>query len=302
MKRKLVQQGASTLMVSLPSKWIKENNLGKGDEIDMEVAGQSVVIAAKFLRKKESKIKLSRIFEPLIRTLISNSYRKGYDRISVEFDSQKQFKILEDTIHNNLIGFEIIKKDEKSCLVENVTEPSIDQFENLLKKMFLGVHDLFEITKKRLDDPGCKEVEDFEEVALRIQKYDNFCRRCVSKQSNIVENLEFFWMYLSMIFHGQRELLFINRALDSKIKISDKTKKILDKVYEIFKLSEKAYFERNIELLGKMHDAEQQILRQKAHMHFIHAKDSKEHAIIHYLLSSARKFFQSNSPLAGLLV
>ena len=33
MKRKLVKQGAGTMMISLPTKWIKENNLDKGDEV-----------------------------------------------------------------------------------------------------------------------------------------------------------------------------------------------------------------------------------------------------------------------------
>jgi phosphate uptake regulator len=301
-KRKIVKQGAATMMVSLPAKWINENHISKGDEINLETEGQSIVISAQFSRKKESRIKLSRLVEPSIRTLISNAYRKGYDRIIVDFTDNKQFKILEDTVKNNLIGFEVIKNEANSCIIENVTEPSLDQFENLLKKMFLSVHDIFEITKKRFENPDSKEIEDFEEVSIRTQKYDNFCRRCVSKQSNVVDNSEFFWMYLSMIFHGQRELFHLNKIIEKKTKVHEKTKKILSECYEIFKLSEKAYFEKNVELLGKMHDLEQQILRQKAHMHFAHGKDEKEHAIIHYLLSAARKFFQSNSPLAGLLV
>ncbi|MCU0642265.1 MAG: hypothetical protein MUF61_01640 [archaeon] len=301
-KRKIVKQGAATMMVSLPAKWVKENHLSKGDEVNLEAEGQSLVVSTQFSRKRETRIKLSRMVEPSIRTLISNSYRKGYDKIAVEFEDNIQFKILEDTVKNNLIGFEVIKKEAKSCIIENVTEPSLDQFENLLKKMFLSIHDIFEITKVRLEKPDSREIEDFEEVSIRTQKYDNFCRRCISKQSNLVDNSEFFWMYLSMIFHGQRELFHLNRIIDKKTRVHDKTKKILAECYELFKLAEKAYFEKNTELLGKMHDIEQQILRQKAHMHFAHGKDEKEHAIIHYLLSASRKFFQSNSPLAGLLL
>ena len=33
MQRKVIQQGPSTLMVSLPSKWVKENNIKKGEEL-----------------------------------------------------------------------------------------------------------------------------------------------------------------------------------------------------------------------------------------------------------------------------
>ena len=37
MKRKVVKQGKSTLMISLPSKWVKDNNINRGDEIDLQI-------------------------------------------------------------------------------------------------------------------------------------------------------------------------------------------------------------------------------------------------------------------------
>ena len=36
MKRKVVQQGPSTLMVSLPAKWAKRLGIKKGDEINID--------------------------------------------------------------------------------------------------------------------------------------------------------------------------------------------------------------------------------------------------------------------------
>ena len=36
MRRKLIQHGLSSLTISLPRKWVKENNLKKGDEIEVE--------------------------------------------------------------------------------------------------------------------------------------------------------------------------------------------------------------------------------------------------------------------------
>ena len=36
MKRKIVKQGKATMTVSLPSKWIKNNNINNADEVDIE--------------------------------------------------------------------------------------------------------------------------------------------------------------------------------------------------------------------------------------------------------------------------
>ena len=55
MKRKLVQQGAATMMVSLPSKWIKKFGLKKGDEIDLEEKGSIINIYPE-LKKERNKI------------------------------------------------------------------------------------------------------------------------------------------------------------------------------------------------------------------------------------------------------
>src|SRR3989344_3728847 len=150
MRRKLVKQGASTLMISLPSKWIHANSLDKGKEINLEVIDNNILISPSQIEtKKEAILELKSLTESLIRTLITNTYRKGFDKVKVNFESEKQFKILNNTIKTRLIGFEVIKKEQTSCIIENITEPSPEQFENILRKIFYSIHDLFETTEKR---------------------------------------------------------------------------------------------------------------------------------------------------------
>ena len=91
MKRKLVKQGSSTMMVSLPSKWIQKNQLNKGDEIDLELNNNMLIIKKegnyeKTIKKTEVKITTNN--ESSIRTIIKNSYRLGYDLIKIEFNTK----------------------------------------------------------------------------------------------------------------------------------------------------------------------------------------------------------------------
>ena len=44
MQRKVIQQGPSTLMVSLPSKWVKENNIKKGEELTVDWTNNQLTI------------------------------------------------------------------------------------------------------------------------------------------------------------------------------------------------------------------------------------------------------------------
>ena len=299
MRRKLVKQGTATMMISLPSKWIKANDLGKGDEIDIEEKQNSIVISLGGKKsKRQTEISLASLTESSIRTLITNTYRTGYDKINVNFDKETQFKILQQVIKTKLIGFEIIKKQEKSCIVENITEPSPEQFDNLLNKMFMNIEDFFKITEKRLQG---EKTEDFEEVADRIQKYDNFCRRVIYKKKIIEQKSELFWAFLTLIIHGQREIYFLNKIIDKKIKVSDKTIELLKGSKKIFNMLVESYQNKNVELLGRIHELEKQFIYKKAYS-LLEKKRGKENTIIYHLASSIRQFYQANSPLSGLIM
>jgi len=54
MRRKLVKQGAATMMVSLPSKWVKDQKLKKGDEVEVSEAEGRLQITTE---KKTNNVK-----------------------------------------------------------------------------------------------------------------------------------------------------------------------------------------------------------------------------------------------------
>jgi phosphate uptake regulator len=297
-KRKLVKQGRFTMMISLPSKWIKENSLEKGDEINLVEKGNSLIIGLEEEKeKKTTQINFSSLTESSIRTLITNAYRRGTDKITVNFNDEKQFIILQEVINSRLIGFEIIKKQGNSCIVENITEPSSDQFDNLLKKMFMNIGDLFDITKTRFE--GKKPEEDYNQVEQRIQKYDNFCRRVISKKRLFSNKSELFWTFLTLIIHGQREIYHLNKIINNKTKPGNKEKELLEKSSVMFNLLLEAYEKKDLEILSKMHELEKDLVYKKGYSML---KEKKENIIAYHLIASVRGFYQANSPLSGLIL
>lgn len=298
MRRKLVKQGAATMMISLPAKWIKENSLEKGSEVDLEQIDNQLMISAEAIeRKSETSIGLINLSESSIRTLITNTYRKGYDRIHVNFKNDLQLAILKHTIKTKLIGFEITKKEKNTCVVESITEPSEEQFDNLVRKFLFGIEELFKITENRLNNP--ENTYDFEELQERIQRYDNFCRRVISKRKLINKNSEFLWCVLVLLLHGQRELYHLNRALD--FKVSEKLKKFFKETKNVFDLIQKAYLEKDVSYMAELHELNNDLMYKKGYS-LLEKSKGKETIILYYILSSTRKFFQVNSPLSGILI
>jgi len=300
MRRKIVKQGAATLMISLPSKWCKKIGLSKGDEVDIEEIKENLIVSAKGTKSKsETEITLTGLTESSIRTLITNTYRIGYDKIKVNFSSEVQFKILRDVIKTRLLGFDVIKKEKNYCIIENITEPSLDQFENLLQKIFLNIIEIFEITEQKLK--GKKAVSDYEDTEARIQQYDNFCRRVIAKK-HFEKNSQLFWAFLTSIGRGQRELYHLNRFLDkNKISVSKETFNLLNETRKIFEMLIEGYSKKDMSILEKIHDLEKNLIYRKAYG-LMNLKKGKEEIILYHLISGLRNFYLSTSPLMGLLL
>jgi len=297
MRRKLVKQGSSTLMVSLPSKWIHSNKLDKGKEINLEIINNNILISSSSIEtKKEAILELKSPTETFIRTLITNTYRRGFDRIKINFESEKQFKILNDTIKTRLIGFEIIKKEQSSCIVENITEPSQDQFENILRKIFYSIHDLFETTERRFQQQS--SLEEIEAIEERIQKYDNFCRRVISKSTN--KDATLLWTFLALIIHAQRELYLLNRILGRKHP-SKAFLSLLKDAKSLAILIQKAYTEKNPAFLEDIHSLEKEFIYKNSY-ELLKSSRGEESIITYHLASAIRQFYLSSSPLSGLIL
>lgn len=295
MKRKLVKQGASTMMVSLPSKWIKANNLDKGDEIDLEEKKNSLIINPEAKKKKsETEIQLTGLTESSIRTIITNAYRIGYDKIKVNFADESALPIIQKTLDKNLIGFEIIKRNEKGCEIENITEPSYEQFDNIFSKIFLNIEELFQIASSNLNG----EEHEFEDIERKIQQFDNFCRRVIAK-SEIYDRMQLKWAFHTELIHAQRELYHLLRYLEkNKVKADKEAFSLLEDSKNIFQMLEKAYQEKNISLLEKIHEEEKGLIYKKGYSSI---KKSNP-IVIHHLMNVIRNLYLATSPLSGSLI
>jgi phosphate uptake regulator len=294
MKRKLVKQGAATMMISLPSKWVKENNLGKGSEVDLEENGKSLVVGIDPSSKVSStKVNLRSLTETSVRTIITNIYRAGYDRVTIQFKEKEIVKIIEEVCRDYLIGFEIIKRKEGTCILENITEPSSDQFDNIFNKMIMNIEELFGVAKLRLNG----EKADFLSIEKKIKQFDNFCRRIISRRG-IDNRGQLQIAFHNELIHAQREIYHMLRYLEkSRVEISNGEKELLEDCRDIFIILRDAHLSRKLGHLESIHELEKKLVYEKG---YLLQKRSKSPIVTHHLLSAIRGFYLASSPLVVL--
>ncbi len=296
MNRKVVQQGASTLMISLPSKWVKQQNLKKGEEISLEEVNNTLVISReRSPRKLRTTVIITSNNESAVRTAIVNTYRTGYDLIEIAFQTKEQYQMVVNTIKNYLIGFEVIQRGKTTCLIENITEPSPEQFEVLLRKMLYNIVLLMEHTEKRLRRETT--LEDYKTIVLTIHQYDNFCRRVIAKQNQSGIKTILLWTFLVLVIHGQRELYHLNQFLDKQHHSTFHHFSFFTQVKEIFGLLKEGYIKRDRKLLEKIHELEKKIIYHD--FYGLVQKNQKEIIVLYHLATAAKNFYLASSPLQG---
>lgn len=301
MKRKLVQQGNSTLMVSLPAKWLEQNELKKGDEISIqENEGYLSLSKEGIKRKKEVELDVKDYHLTVVKSIITNCYRMGYEKIKINYESSIQYDAIEQTTRRWIIGFEVIKKEKNSCVIENITEPATEQYENILSKYFSNLEYLYELTKSRISGKSSKEeYGEFEETEERLLKYLNFCRRITAKESG--RKGQFSTLMLATLNRAQREFYYIHTFIGkNKIKASKEITEFASESKGMLELIKKSYNEKKIAYISEMHLLHKKMLNEGYKI--IAKSKGNESVVMHHLLSAMRTLYQVNSPLIGLLL
>jgi phosphate uptake regulator len=133
MLRKLQKIG-NTYYVAIPTKWVEENKLKKGEEILLTIRhdGNILIYSNKLPEEKTVNIK----FDKYIDRRILSYYLLGYHTINVisdqKFAEEEREKILNTA--KNLIGLEIVEETMNSITLHNlINDASINPIKLLLR-------------------------------------------------------------------------------------------------------------------------------------------------------------------------
>lgn len=264
-KRRVVQHGPSTLIISLPSTWVKEHNIKKGNELNVEVEDGALIISTDNILKSNVGLEIEvnvKEQKKVLHRLISALYKIGYNQITINYGSNSEFQISQDTINNELIGFEIIKEKKDSLIAKQISTVDAQEFENMFRRTFLFLlsvsEDSFEALQK-------KDKAILQNIVLRdrnINKLTDYCRRAINKDGTKLfkgrsSPLYYILEEVEKIGDGYKNICnycIKNRMLPSKknLKIHGMLNKLLRQFYELL-------YKFNLDGLSEFLDYKQKI-------------------------------------------
>ena len=293
-KRKVIQIANSTQLVSLPRKWTLKYGIKKGDEVEVkEDMGSIIITTEKEMPSNNTEINFKGM-SSLIHRALSSLYRAGYDEIKIIFESTSELEVINHTINQELIGFEILEQGKEFIVVKQVSNISPAQFDSMLRRTFLFLISTADECKDALTANNFDALKNLIIRDQTINKLTDYCRRALNKKEGYFKHLGPGYAIIELlekIGDDYRDLC--KYASDNKKKVD---KPILDAIEEInlfLKQVYKLFYNFNLnemkEFIAKKMEIDERILNI--------SKLKNINIFLIYINSIANNIFYLNGPL-----
>ena len=254
MQRKLVKQGGSALTITLPSKWIKQQELKAGEEIELNERGKEIVVSTKkgFSAGKIC-LDISGYSMGLIIRNITAAYKLGYNEIELKFNnpkisytpkigyphSGKEISTIAfvQMVTGGLLGMDMIEQSKNSCLIKELAEIKDIEFKNILRKVFLLFISMFENTLEYMKENNEDILHPIFNIEDSINKDTNFCFRILNRSDyedyKKTSTMYCFITQLELI--ADRNIHLVKAIERKKTKVSKDIVKIYEETAAIYK-------------------------------------------------------------------
>src|SRR4030042_5386016 len=199
MNRKLIRQGGGGFTVYLPKKWADKKGLKPGDQVSIKETGTALTIDSPSKEKKEIAIEITEENRKDLNNIITHLYRRGFDSIIMKnIDENLLDKAKEITTHL-LLGFEVTETSKSICKIENISEPTGEKYEVLIRRIFLIIKETQRIISADFKNNKFSSLKEIEELRSQQDKFILFCRRILTKEKFETENPMLNWELLTFL-------------------------------------------------------------------------------------------------------
>jgi len=180
MKRKVSRIGPATLMVSLPSKWVKKNNIKKGDEIELKETDHALVLSPATFNNNKSSVDIEfKTLKEFHKRCLEIPYIEGIDELNVSYSDPRIINLIQLEV-DRLLGLEIVDQKNNRILIKNIARGENEEIEILIRRLFLMLTNSVEESKKHLRSGDYKLMEGLVNTEKISSKLVYFCLRALN--------------------------------------------------------------------------------------------------------------------------
>ncbi|MGV8150456.1 MAG: AbrB/MazE/SpoVT family DNA-binding domain-containing protein [Candidatus Woesearchaeota archaeon] len=279
MKRKIVRQGPSSYVVSLPSEWIKKNHLEKGDSIEMLEQDNVIEISSKKIVHKSSiSVDITDFNRTSLLVLLISLYRRGYEEINLEYKKSeaihhrtgKSVSVIMSVqdILSRFIGVEVVKQTDSKIQIRQISDDSVKDFDVLFRRVIFMLTDTFKELESEIEKKTPDILAVIESRYLTIRRFINYCIRLVHKGavSDVSKAIPIV-MLLTAIDRIIKSLKQFGREFaDEQMTFSKNTHVLVKDLRVAIELYQKFYLSKDMSILDLLERNRQDVKKKLSRM------------------------------------
>ncbi len=306
MRRKIIKQGNHSYTLTLPVDWIREQKLEQGGEIELKQEDNYLTISLpKDLRVEEATIQLptKEYNERTLRNILNQTYRKGYDKIILLSPKKQQLEDIREITRNTLLGFEVTNENKEKCIVQNIAEPSSENFDSILRKIFFYIEEDSKEILQELKSSKTKSQKKIQHNKDAVDDYTNLCRRLVIKEKvGGTKNSYLLFIVisrLSLIYHAYY-YMYKFAASQKRLSLSKETLELIEQTNQMFSLFHEAFYKKDIDKAHQIGILKDNLIYGKIYK-LIQKSRGPENVLLYHIGEIVRLIHMQSTNLFGLL-
>ncbi|MGD9275905.1 MAG: AbrB/MazE/SpoVT family DNA-binding domain-containing protein [Candidatus Pacearchaeota archaeon] len=234
--RKIQLVGKRTYAISLPKKWVIQNNLKEGNILFIEDFKDNELL----IKTSESGIKQKEKITIYLKDIKNISefivfcYMKNIQKIIIKFDKMKKEIFEINKILKYLEGYEITNETKEKIEITFLFEGLNVNIRKMIKRIIYLLELMVDLIEEK-DSFGLKKIEDKIDSLYFLSRRILFsCAKDPFLRNNEhINSIEDVFFYLDMVkkFEAFGDILFRNQKINYSKKDFEKLRKIIDNIY-----------------------------------------------------------------------
>ncbi len=182
MKRKAVRQGPGTIGVSLPTAWVRKYNVAKGQELDLQIKDNTIIISVEGTEKESKReFNVSDLNGFFQWYFVHYFYQKGYDEVLIRHDDPEVGRIIAEQVAG-IMGFEIVEQGKQFTRIKALMMTDLQKFDDVLRKAFLVTIQMGDKVIEAVSKKDFSYLKDIARDEKINNKYCDLCQRILNKK------------------------------------------------------------------------------------------------------------------------
>lgn len=220
-KRKVIKQGNNTLTMTLPRSWTNDFNLQQGDELNIDIRGNNLILSTDNLINFDSKTKDISKLNSILPLVLMSLYRKGYDEIELKFNQANNIIIIQNILKEGT-GYHITDHSINSCKLKSLSDVKDVNFNDMLRKLFILIKMKLEKITLAINEKEISGLQSLIAMNTLPAKMTNFCLRLISKGSLKDMAHQYYQIVIGLENLDNQLNIFLSQLLDSSLNLTSK--------------------------------------------------------------------------------